>query len=349
MPIKEDKLINIAPTGDEQVLDNALRPRTLKEYVGQENICRQLRIYIQAACQRAEPLDHILFFGPPGLGKTTLARLIAHEVQANIVASSGPVLEKGRDIAALLSNLERRDVLFIDEIHRLPPPVEEILYPAMEDYSIDIMLGEGAAARPLSLRVAPFTLVGATTRSGLLTSPLRARFGIVLRLGFYTSEELVHIVKRSAGILGIRINEDGALEIAKRARGTPRLANRLLRRVRDYAEVETNPAARIGQTVAAAALKMLGVDSGGLDEIDRLFMRIILEKFTGGPVGIENIAAAMHEMRDTLEDVVEPFLIQQGFIKRTPRGRVATEIAYRHFSLQMPARMRRQQSELFNT
>ena len=345
MPIKEDKAVNINSSNDERVLDNALRPRFLKEYIGQKNICRQLKICIQAARQRAEPLDHILFFGPPGLGKTTLARLIAHEVQANIVSSSGPVLEKGRDIAALLSNLERRDVLFIDEVHRLPPPVEEILYPAMEDYSIDIMLGEGAAARPLCLNIAPFTLVGATTRSGLLTSPLRARFGIVLRLDFYAVEELTRIVTRSAAMLGIGIDGEGAYEIARRARGTPRLANRLLRRVRDYAEVECEKNALINQRLADAALTMLGVDEEGLDEIDRLFMQIILEKFSGGPVGIENIAAAMQETRDTLEDVVEPFLIQRGFIKRTPRGRTATEGAYKHFSLPLPTK---QQPPLFN-
>ena len=345
MPIKEDRVINVA--SDDRVLDNALRPRTLNEYVGQENIRRQLKIYIQAAKQRAEPLDHILFFGPPGLGKTTLARLIAYETKSNIVTSSGPVLERGRDIAALLSNLERRDILFIDEAHRLPPVVEEILYPAMEDYQIDIMLGEGAAARSLSLAVAPFTLIGATARSGLLTSPLRARFGISLRLDFYTPEELARIVKRSAGILDIKIDDAGALELAKRARGTPRLANRLLRRVRDYAQVEKPQNARIDQETTAAALKMLRIDNMGLDEIDRLFLKLIIEKFSGGPVGIENLASAMHEMRDTLEDVVEPFLIQQGLVKRTQRGRMATDIAYRHFSLEPPHRTG--QTGLFNS
>ena len=336
MPIKEDRIIGAVPSGDDRVLDNALRPRTLAEYIGQENIRQQLRIYIQAALQRVEPLDHILFFGPPGLGKTTLARLIAYEVKANIVSTSGPVLDKGRDIAAFLSSLERRDILFIDEVHRLPVAVEEILYPAMEDYQIDITLGEGAAARPLSLAVAPFTLVGATTRSGLLTSPLRARFGIVLRLDFYNSEELAQIVQRSARILNIDLAEDGAFELAKRARGTPRLANRLLRRVRDYAQVERPKQKLIDQQTVDAALAMLGVDNEGLDEIDRLFLRLIIDKFTGGPVGIESLAAAMHEVRDTLEDVVEPFLIQQGFIKRTQRGRVATERAYKHLSLKMP-------------
>ena len=373
MPIKEDELISSIPTAEDRVLDNALRPRQLSDYIGQELVVNQLRICIQAALQRAEPIDHVLLWGPPGLGKTTLARIIAHEVNSTIATTSGPVLDKGRDIAALLSNLERRDVLFIDEIHRLAPPVEEILYPAMEDYKIDIMLGDGAASRPLRLDVAPFTLVGATTRSGLLTSPLRDRFGISLRMDFYDSDDLAKIVTRSAELLDIDIDEAGAYEIAKRSRGTPRIANRLLRRVRDYAQVgaqvgaqsENQPETKaktqndggrnnassgeykINHAIAQAALQLLGVDENGLDEMDRKLLSTLMEKFSGGPVGISNIAASLQEEKDTLEDVIEPYLIQQGFIKRTPRGRMATELAYRKMELTMPANFIKQQEELF--
>ena len=381
MPIKEDELISSIPTAEDRVLDNALRPRQLSDYIGQEQVVNQLRICIQAALQRVEPIDHVLLWGPPGLGKTTLARIIAHEVNSTIATTSGPVLDKGRDIAALLSNLERRDVLFIDEIHRLAPPVEEILYPAMEDYKIDIMLGDGAASRPLRLDVAPFTLVGATTRSGLLTSPLRDRFGISLRMDFYDSDDLAKIVTRSAELLDIDIDEAGAYEIAKRSRGTPRIANRLLRRVRDYAQVgaqvdaqpmsqpgtkteaqsKTKAGAKnkskgnnaisgeykINHAIAQAALQLLGVDENGLDEMDRKLLSTLMEKFSGGPVGISNIAASLQEEKDTLEDVIEPYLIQQGFIKRTPRGRMATELAYRKMELTMPANFVKQQEELF--
>ena len=374
MPIKEDELISSIPTAEDRVLDNALRPRQLSDYIGQELVVNQLRICIQAALQRAEPIDHVLLWGPPGLGKTTLARIIAHEVNSTIATTSGPVLDKGRDIAALLSNLERRDVLFIDEIHRLAPPVEEILYPAMEDYKIDIMLGDGAASRPLRLDVAPFTLVGATTRSGLLTSPLRDRFGISLRMDFYDSDDLAKIVTCSAELLDIDIDEAGAYEIAKRSRGTPRIANRLLRRVRDYAQVgarvgeqsknqsktktktqkegginnnESSGEYKINHAIAQAALQLLGVDENGLDEMDRKLLSTLMEKFSGGPVGISNIAASLQEEKDTLEDVIEPYLIQQGFIKRTPRGRMATELAYRKMELTMPANFIKQQEELF--
>jgi Holliday junction DNA helicase RuvB len=329
------RIISAAPASpQEEALERALRPKQLDEYVGQEKIRGQLEIFIQAARMRKEPLDHVLLFGPPGLGKTTLAQIIAREMGVNIRHTSGPVLERAGDLAALLTNLEPNDVLFIDEIHRLSPVVEEILYPALEDYQIDIMIGEGPGARSVKIDLPPFTLVGATTRAGMLTNPLRDRFGIVARLEFYSPEELQRIVTRSSGLLELPISQDGALEIAKRSRGTPRIANRLLRRVRDYADVRADGNAT--REVADAALTMLDVDSRGLDVMDRRLLQTVIEKFMGGPVGVDNLAAAIGEERDTIEDVIEPYLIQQGYLQRTPRGRMATANAYVHFGLVQP-------------
>ena len=321
-------------SSQEEVLERALRPRKLAEYVGQQKIRGQLEIFIEAAKRRGEALDHTLLFGAPGLGKTTLAHIIAREMGVHLRQTSGPVLERAGDLAAILTNLEPHDVLFIDEIHRLSPVVEEILYPAMEDYQIDIMIGEGPAARSVKLDLPPFTLIGATTRAGMLTNPLRDRFGIVARLEFYTPEELAHIVRRSAQLLNCEIVGEGATEIARRSRGTPRIANRLLRRVRDYAEVKAEGA--VTTEVADAALSMLDVDHLGLDVMDRKLLSAVLEKFGGGPVGVDNLAAAIGEARDTIEDVLEPFLIQQGYLQRTPRGRIATAAIWRHFGLAQP-------------
>ncbi|MDA7572058.1 Holliday junction branch migration DNA helicase RuvB [Porticoccaceae bacterium] len=338
--IEPDRLISPEISASEERYDRALRPVTLEEYVGQPAVKEQLEIFIEAARRRTEPLDHTLVFGPPGLGKTTLAHIIAHEMKVDLKTTSGPVLEKAGDLAALLTNLESGDVLFIDEIHRLSPVVEEILYPALEDYQLDIVIGEGPAARSIKLDLPPFTLVGATTRAGLLTSPLRDRFGIVQRLEFYSIEDLASIVKRAANIIEVNIDEQGAQEIACRARGTPRIANRLLRRVRDYAEVKSDGS--ITKETADAALNMLNVDQSGFDHLDRRLLLTLMEKFDGGPVGVDSLAAALSEERGTIEDVLEPYLIQQGYLMRTSRGRMATRMAYEHFGLKSPKRIQQQ-------
>lgn len=330
--LESDRLISATPADSEEAIDRAIRPLSLKEYIGQEAVRSQMQIFIDAAKNRRDALDHVLIFGPPGLGKTTLANIISHELGVNLRQTSGPVLDKAGDLAAILTNLEENDVLFIDEIHRLSPLIEEILYPAMEDYKLDIMIGEGPAARSIKLELPPFTLVGATTRAGLLTSPLRDRFGIVQRLEFYPVDALTQIVSRSARLLKVETDEDGAREIAMRSRGTPRIANRLLRRVRDYAEVKGN--GRINRDIANQALQMLDVDKLGFDLMDRKLLLTVIERFGGGPVGLDSIAAAIGEEKGTIEDVLEPFLIQQGYLMRTPRGRIATNLAYHHFGLQ---------------
>ncbi len=344
--LEQDRLISTGGTPEDEAFDRAIRPRLLKEFVGQTPVKRQMDIFIRAARNREQAMDHVLIFGPPGLGKTTLAHVIANELNVNLRHTSGPVLERAGDLAALLTNLEPRDVLFVDEIHRLSPIVEEVLYPALEDFQLDIMIGEGPSARSIKLDLPPFTLVGATTRAGLLTSPLRDRFGIVQRLEFYSADDLACIVQRSAGILNLDIEEQGAKQIASRARGTPRIANRLLRRVRDYAEVEADGV--VTADVSIAAMDMLAVDQEGFDLQDRKLLLTIIEKFDGGPVGIDSLSAALSEERGTIEDVLEPFLIQQGFLIRTSRGRMASANAYRHFGLEPPAKERTDSLLLFD-
>lgn len=341
--IEEDRFISAQPVHGEERQDRAIRPRSLDDYIGQPHVREQMEIFIGAARARGEALDHTLVFGPPGLGKTTLANIIAEEMNSQIKSTSGPVLEKAGDLAAMLTNLEEGDVLFIDEIHRLNPAVEEVLYPAMEDYQLDIMVGEGPAARSIKIDLPPFTLVGATTRAGLLTSPLRDRFGIVQRLEFYNTEDLSSIVGRSGRLMELEVDQPGALEIARRARGTPRIANRLLRRVRDYAQVKSDGV--VNQDVADAALNMLNVDAHGFDHMDRRLLLTLLEKYDGGPAGVESLAASIGEERDTIEDVLEPYLMQQGYITRTPRGRMATRQAYQHFGLQLPKRFLNDEAE----
>ena len=345
MTDQSERLVTAHADGGEDAADHAIRPRLLNEYIGQAAVHEQMGIFIDAARGRSEALDHVLIFGPPGLGKTTLAHIVANEMQVNLRQTSGPVLERAGDLAALLTNLEPNDVLFIDEIHRLSPIVEEILYPAMEDFQLDIMIGEGPAARAIKLDLPRFTLVGATTRAGLLTSPLRDRFGIVQRLEFYTPADLATIVTRAAGILEVPIDDGGAREIARRSRGTPRIANRLLRRARDYAEVKAD--GRLDESTAARALDLLNVDENGFDVMDRKLLLAVLEKFDGGPVGIDSLAAAIGEERNTIEDVIEPFLIQQGFLMRTPRGRTATRLTWNHFGMSAPPAAAAESHDLF--
>jgi Holliday junction DNA helicase RuvB len=335
--IEQDRIVSAASQGEEAALDRAVRPKKLADYIGQSAVKTQMEIFIQAARNRHEALDHVLIFGPPGLGKTTLANIVANELGVNLRQTSGPVIERAGDLAALLTNLQANDVLFVDEIHRLSPQVEEILYPAMEDFQLDIMIGEGPAARSIKLDLPPFTLVGATTRAGMLTNPLRDRFGIVQRLEFYSTADLATIVSRSAAILGLPLDPEGAFEVARRARGTPRIANRLLRRVRDFAEVRAK--GHITKPIADLALNLLDVDERGFDHQDRRLLLTMIEKFDGGPVGVDSLAAAISEERHTIEDVLEPYLIQQGYIMRTPRGRVVTRHAYLHFGLNIPSRL----------